>query len=110
MMPFWSLSTGGSHETSTVLELTILAFKFVGSPGTKKWNNKLVLSVYQNVLLNRSHKKLNQRKKRVVKQDQNKKFTTFLFFFQKFGAIMCGTTINNIEIGEVCVWKYKWCQ
>ena len=79
MMPFWSLSTGGSHETSTVLELTILAFKFVGSPGTKNWNNKLVLSVYQNVLLNRSHKKLNQRKKR-CKTRPNKKFTTFPFF------------------------------
>ena len=35
-MPFWSLSTGGSHVTPTVLELMTFAWRFVGSPGTKK--------------------------------------------------------------------------
>ena len=38
-MPFWSLSTGGSQVTPTVLELMTFAWRFVGSPGTKK-NNK----------------------------------------------------------------------
>ena len=41
IIPFWSLSTGGSQETSTVLELMTEAFKLVGSPGTRKFDKKV---------------------------------------------------------------------
>ena len=39
-MPFWSLSTGGSQDTWTVLELMTLAWRLVGSPGTAKNERK----------------------------------------------------------------------
>ena len=51
-MPFWSLSTGGSQVTPTVLELMTFAWRFVGSPGTKKIMKKKI-----NYLLNNPNEK-----------------------------------------------------
>ena len=62
-MPFWSLSTGGSHVTPTVLELMTFAWRFVGSPGTKKIMKK-ILNYLLKILLKKDKSKIREIKKR----------------------------------------------
>ena len=44
MTPFLSLSAGGSHTTSTELELMADAWTFCGSPGTLKKKAEIIMS------------------------------------------------------------------
>ena len=63
-MPFWSLSTGGSQVTPTVLELMTFAWRFVGSPGTKKIMKKNIKLFAKNPIMKKEKSKIREIKKR----------------------------------------------
>ena len=63
-MPFWSLSTGGSQVTPTVLELMTFAWRFVGSPGTKKIMKKNIKLFAKNPIMKKEKSKIREIKKK----------------------------------------------
>ena len=73
-MPFWSLSTGGSQVTPTVLELMTFAWRFVGSPGTKKIMKKNIKLFAKNPIMKKEKSNIReiQKKRRYCTKTKEK--------------------------------------